>query len=175
MLIRAQMNNNPPISKVRSAGIGSGLEPFQSCGGSKPLRVNNARDHKRRDCRQRAVSRTSELRWLIWLRVLLLAHLAVHAQVCTEISPGENIQSALNSCGSGSTAVFAAGTYDISSSLTWPCGVSISGPVVPWPGPYEARINWTGSGSAFNYPACSVDNVVFQYMEFTWRRGNPSI
>ena len=164
------MNNNPPISKVRSAGIGSGLEPFQSCGGSKPLRVNNARDHKRRDCRQRAVSRTSELRWLIWLRVLLLAHLAVHAQVCTEISPGENIQSALNSCGSGSTAVFAAGTYDISSSLTWPCGVSISGPVVPWPGPYEARINWTGSGSAFNYPACSVDNVVFQYMEVA---GNP--
>ena len=164
------MNNNPPISKVRSAGIGSGLEPFQSCGGSKPLRVNNARDHKRRDCRQRAVSRTSELRWLIWLRVLLLAHLAVHAQVCTEISPSENIQSALNSCGSGSTAVFAAGTYDISSSLTWPCGVSISGPVVPWPGPYEARINWTGSGSAFNYPACSVDNVVFQYMEVA---GNP--
>jgi hypothetical protein len=67
-------------------------------------------------------------------------------------------------------AVFAAGTYDISSSLTWPCGVSISGPVVPWPGPYEARINWTGSGSAFNYPACSVDNVVFQYMEVA---GNP--
>ena len=170
MLMRAQMNNNPPISKVRSAGIGSGLEPFQSRGGSKPLCVNNARDYKRRDCRQRAVSRTSELRWLIWLRVLLLAHLAVHAQVCTEISPGENIQSALNSCGSGSTAVFAAGTYDISSSLTWPCGVSISGPVVPWPGAYEARINWTGSGSAFNYPACSVDNVVFQYMEVA---GNP--
>jgi len=170
MLMRAQMNNNPPISKVRSAGIGSGLEPFQSRGGSKPLCVNNARDYKRRDCRERAVSRTSELRWLIWLRVLLLAHLAVHAQVCTEISPGENIQSALNSCGSGSTAVFAAGTYDISSSLTWPCGVSISGPVVPWPGAYEARINWTGSGSAFNYPACSVDNVVFQYMEVA---GNP--
>jgi hypothetical protein len=164
------MNNNHPISKVRSAVIGSGLPPFQSRGDSKPTRVNNARDHKRRDCRQRAVSRTSELRWLLWLPVLLLAHLAVHAQICTEISPGEDIQSALNSCGSGSTAVFAAGTYDISSSLTWPCGVSISGPVVPWPGPYEARINWTGSGSAFNYPACSVDNVVFQYMEVA---GNP--
>ena len=38
------------------------------------------------------------------------------------------IQSILNACGSGNTAVFAAGTYDISSNLKWPCGVSIAGP-----------------------------------------------
>ena len=66
------------------------------------------------------------------------------------------IQSILNACGSGNTAVFAAGTYDISSNLKWPCGVSIAGPTpagvtIPsgtgsmtvYPGPYSATLNWT--------------------------------
>jgi hypothetical protein len=79
------------------------------------------------------------------------------------------IQSTLNSCGSGNTAVFAAGTYNVSSSVNWPCGVSISSASTPSFGTSQSVIiNWTGSGAAFNYPSsCTVTGVVFQGIEVT--------
>ncbi len=79
------------------------------------------------------------------------------------------IQSTLNSCGSGNTAVFAAGTYNVSSSLNWPCGVSISSASAPSFGTSQsAVIKWTGSGAAFGYPSsCTVTGVVFQGIEVT--------
>jgi hypothetical protein len=58
-----------------------------------------------------------------------------HASTCTTLSAGASqsaIQSALNSCGSGNTVAFSAGLYSTSSSLTIPCGVSVTGPAV-WP------------------------------------------
>ena len=90
------------------------------------------------------------------------------------------IQSTLNSCGSGNTAVFAAGTYNIGSTLNWPCGVSIAGPTpagvtIPsgtgsmtvYPGPYTATLNWTGGGGNWvvSYPSgCTASGVAFQFM-----------
>jgi Bacterial Ig-like domain (group 2) len=87
------------------------------------------------------------------------------------------IQSTLNSCGSGNTAVFAAGTYSVSSTLNWPCGVSITGPAVPLTtyatgDGYKhlgyvptATINSTEGPNAwvFSYPACTTP-VSFTYM-----------
>jgi Chitobiase/beta-hexosaminidase C-terminal domain len=58
-----------------------------------------------------------------------------HAATCATLSAGASqstIQSALNSCGSGNTVAFSAGLYSTSSSLTIPCGVSVTGPAV-WP------------------------------------------
>ncbi len=90
------------------------------------------------------------------------------------------IQSTLNSCGSGNTAVFAAGTYNIATTLKWPCGVSIAGPTpvgvtIPsgsgsmtvYPGPYTATLNWTGGGGNWvvSYPSgCTASGVTFQFM-----------
>src|ERR1700677_3824636 len=87
------------------------------------------------------------------------------------------IQPTLNSCGSGNTAVFAAGTYSVSSTLNWPCGVSITGPAVPLTtyatgDGYKnlgyvptATINSTMGTNAwvFSYPACTTP-VSFTYM-----------
>jgi hypothetical protein len=55
------------------------------------------------------------------------------ASVCTTIngSSGQSaVQSALNSCGSGNTLALT-GTLTVTSPLTQPCGVSMTGPVVP--------------------------------------------
>ncbi len=98
------------------------------------------------------------------------------------------IQATLDSCGSGNTAVFAAGSYDIGSTLSWPCGVSVSGPtpagvLIPsgsgstsvFPGPYTATLNWTGGGGSWvlKYPSgCSVSGVVFQFMNVNGNRPN---
>ncbi len=76
------------------------------------------------------------------------------------------IQSTLNSCGSGNTAVFAAGTYNIANSINWPCGVSISSAAPSFGTSQSVLINWTGSGAAFNYASnCSATGVVFQGIE----------
>ncbi len=83
------------------------------------------------------------------------------------------IQSTLNSCGSGNTVVFAAGSYNISSTLSWPCGVSISSPTVNFGNSKPVTINWTGSGAAFSYPSsCTVKNVVFQGIEVAANPGS---
>jgi hypothetical protein len=76
------------------------------------------------------------------------------------------IQSTLNSCGSGNTVVFAAGSYNVSNTLSWPCGVSISSPTATFGSSKPVTINWTGSGAAFSYPSsCTVTGVVFQGIE----------
>jgi Chitobiase/beta-hexosaminidase C-terminal domain len=113
---------------------------------------------------------------MLRLTVVMMALLAcarAHAANCP-ISAGasqSSIQTALSSCGSGNTAVFAAGSYTFSSSVSWPCGVSISGPVVAYPGPYTATINFSFAGAwAFDYPACSVSGVSFKYMNVVGSR-----
>ncbi len=74
------------------------------------------------------------------------------ASICTTLSSGASqstIQSALNSCGSGNTVAFSTGTYGpITSTITIPCGVSMTGPVVP----YSQTPNQTATinGSSFN-------------------------
>jgi len=66
---------------------------------------------------------------------LLCGFAQAHASTCTTLSAGASqstVQSTLNSCGSGNTVAFSAGLYSTSSSLTIPCGVSVTGPAV-WP------------------------------------------
>jgi hypothetical protein len=49
--------------------------------------------------------------------------------------------------------------------------VSISGPVLAYPGPYTATINFSFAGAwAFDYPACSVTGVSFKYMNVVGSR-----
>lgn len=90
------------------------------------------------------------------------------------------VQAALTAAGSSSctgtanatTVSFGAGSYSITSGLTWPCGASVTGPAVTiQPGPFgvvpTATVNSSGyQGFAFNYPAgCNTTGVVFQYLE----------
>jgi hypothetical protein len=144
-------------------------------GPGKPLRVNNTRDHNRRDCRQHTVSGAGELRWVLCLRFLLLAPLAVHAQICTQLSPGTNIQSALNSCWGGSTAVFAAGAYTVPSSVSVPCGVSLAGPKATWSNPsnYTATLNFSGTDSPFTFSPCSTP-ISIRYLNFDGGEPQPN-
>ena len=66
----------------------------------------------------------------------LLASARAHAATCQTLSSGASqsqILAALNSCGSGNTLAFSAGTYGpITSTVLIPCGVSLSGPTVPY-------------------------------------------
>jgi hypothetical protein len=61
---------------------------------------------------------------------------SARAATCTTLASGATqaaIQSALNGCGAGNTLAFSQGTYGpISSVVTIPCGVSMTGPVVPY-------------------------------------------
>ena len=83
-----------------------------------------------------------------------------HASTCP-IPAGvreSKIQSTLNSCGSGNTVLFAAGSYSLSSALTVPCGVSLAGPTVAWSNPsrYTATLNSSVSrGPAVVFSGCS--------------------
>src|ERR1700677_4823948 len=87
------------------------------------------------------------------------------------------IQSTLNSCGSGSTVVLAAGTYSIGSTLTLPCGVSISGPVVPYSQTHNQTAILNGSfgvgqfGPIVTTAGCSASQTI-QYLE--WNGGRPN-
>ena len=94
------------------------------------------------------------------------------------------IQSTLNSCGSGNTVVFAAGSYSITSQLTLPCGVSLFGPTPASNGgtqPYYSQTpNQTailnGSVGANNTAlkttaGCSVPQTI-QFLE--WNGGQPN-
>ncbi len=67
--------------------------------------------------------------------VVMLFCPRAHAATCATLPAGASqatIQTALNSCGSGNTLAFSSGLYSTSSSLTIPCGVSVTGPAV-WP------------------------------------------
>ena len=103
-----------------------------------------------------------------------------HASVCKTEANGTSqsqIQSDLNSCGSGNTLAFSAGNYSIGSTVSWPCGVSMTGPTVPLASyttgdGYKhlgyiptATFNWTGGTNAwvFSYPACT-SPVSFTYL-----------
>ena len=94
------------------------------------------------------------------------------------------IQSTLNSCGSGNTVTFAAGSYSITSQLTLPCGVSLAGPAPASNGgtqPYYSQTpNQTailnGSVGANNTAlkttaGCSVPQTI-QFLE--WNGGQPN-
>ena len=71
------------------------------------------------------------------LLVLALLFCATHARAstCTTLSgsPSQStLQSALNSCGNGNTLQLSAGSTTVTSTVTLPCGVILSGPVVPF-------------------------------------------
>jgi hypothetical protein len=94
--------------------------------------------------------------------VVCLVFCAFHAHASTcAISSGaaeSTIQSTLNSCGSGNTATFAAGTYLLSAMLNVPCGVSLAGPEVAWSNPsaYTATLNSSVTGDpAVVFSGCS--------------------
>lgn len=82
-----------------------------------------------------------------------------HAAVCSTVSSGASastVQTAINACGSGNTLMFAsAGTWTFGTQLSIACGVSLSGPVIPYPGPgpfsgngpFLATINSTVTGT----------------------------
>jgi hypothetical protein len=101
------------------------------------------------------------------------------ASICTTLSSGASqstIQSALNSCGSGKTVALAAGTYGpITSTVTIPCGVSISGPAVPYSQTHNqtAVINGTvGDGPGFQTTAgCTVPQTI---QDVEWNGGQPN-
>ena len=103
------------------------------------------------------------------------------ASICTTLSSGASqstIQSALSSCGSGKTVALSAGTYGpITSTVTIPCGVSISGPEVPYSQTHNqtAIINGTvGDGPGFQTTAgCTVPQLI-QYVEWNGGRPNPN-
>jgi hypothetical protein len=101
------------------------------------------------------------------------------ASICTTLSSGASqsaIQSALSSCGSGKTLALSAGTYGpITSTVTIPCGVSISGPVVPYSQTHNqtAIINGTvGDGPGFQTTAgCTVPQTI---QDVEWNGGKPN-
>jgi hypothetical protein len=114
--------------------------------------------------------------------VVLLFCARSHA-ACTTLSSGASqstISSALSSCAStgGGTVTLGVGTYGpITSSVTIPCNVSISGPVVPYSRTpnQTATINGT-SGSSFGWgfqttAGCSQTQTI-QYL--AWNGQRPS-
>jgi hypothetical protein len=115
-----------------------------------------------------------------YLITLLFAYCAItgihaHAANCP-LASGGSISSAVSSCGSGNTVQLAAGTYTISSQFTLPCGVSISGPVVPYSQTPNQTAHITGSvgnNSAIKTTAgCSVPQTI-EYVEWNGGRPNP--
>jgi hypothetical protein len=105
----------------------------------------------------------------------LLACSRAHAANCN-LASGGNVATALASCGSGNTVQFASGgTWSVASTVTIPCGVSMSGPVQPYSqSPNQtATINGsTGGGWGFQTtPGCTVPQTI-QYL--AWNGGQPS-
>jgi hypothetical protein len=85
------------------------------------------------------------------------------------------IAATISSCGSGNTAVFAPGTYNLSSRVYVPCGVSLAGPQVPWSNPsqYTAIIkSKVVGGAAFRFSGCSTAASV-EYLEFDGGQPSP--
>jgi hypothetical protein len=110
---------------------------------------------------------------------LFLVCLKAHA-ACGTITSGmstSQLQTAISSCSSGQTAQFPAGTWSITSQISIPCGVSISGPVVsttPFPGNFTASLNGSvGANWGFHFPGSSCTAAMsVQYLN--WNGGQPS-
>lgn len=116
------------------------------------------------------------IRRILLLFGLIFCAAQARAATCTTLSSGGNIGSAMASCGSGNTVQLNAGTYSVTTPITIPCGVSLSGPVVPYSQTpnQTATINGsTGSSWGFNTTAgCSVGQTI-QYI--AWNGGRPSL
>lgn len=116
---------------------------------------------------------------LLWFGLLLAIVPRAHAATCTTLASGSSqsqIQAALNSCGSGNTVAFAAGTFGpITSTVTIPCGVSMSGPVVPYSQTPNQTATINGSSGFIGWgfqttSACSASQSI-QYL--AWNGQQP--
>jgi hypothetical protein len=85
------------------------------------------------------------------------------------------IQSAIAGAVNCSLILFAEGTYNVTSQIYLPCpssGLTIAGPVVPWPGPYKVTLNGSVAGNwGFSYGPCA-SPVTIEYLD--WNGGEPS-
>jgi Chitobiase/beta-hexosaminidase C-terminal domain len=117
--------------------------------------------------------------WPLLLSLMMVGGWSTaHAANCP-IAAGasaSSIQSTLNSCSSGNTATFAAGTYYITSAINIPCGVSLSGPVPSnlYPGPYTATFSSSlGSNWMFSFPSGCTAPMNVNYLNFNGNRPQP--
>jgi hypothetical protein len=113
---------------------------------------------------------------LLWLALLLVFLPRAHAACTQSITSGMNasqLQTAIDSCSSGSTASFPAGTYSIGSTVTIPCGVSLSGPAVPYSQTHNQTAILSAAsgfvGPAFENTGCSTAQSV-EYLEWNGER-----
>src|ERR1700677_265089 len=77
--------------------------------------------------------------------------------------------------GSGNNVIFSPGDYVITSPITIPCAagpMNISGPVVPWPGPYSATLISNINTWMFSINTCSTA-VTIKYLNFNGNHPNP--
>jgi hypothetical protein len=85
------------------------------------------------------------------------------------------IQSEIAGAADCSLILFTAGTYNITSQIFIPCpnsGLTVSGPIVPWPGPYNVTLNGPVEGNwGFAFGPCA-SPVTIQYLD--WNGGEPS-
>jgi hypothetical protein len=92
----------------------------------------------------------------------------------SSMSSGQ-IQNLIADAANCSLIFFAAGTYNITSSIAIPCpssGLTIAGPAVAWPGPYQATLNGSVLGGwGFAFGPCS-SPVTIEYLN--WNGGEPS-
>jgi hypothetical protein len=163
--------NNFMALKVFRRGISA---PATTCtvpdGSGSPGAPYSFYGSRRRVCR-------TILRTLPILVCVIFCTFHAHAATCA-ISSGASestIQSILNSCGSGNTATFAAGTYSITSTLKVPCGVSLAGPEVAWSNPsaYTATLNSSvPEDPAVKFNGCSTAASV-QYLNCDGGRPSP--
>ena len=116
---------------------------------------------------------------LLWLTLLLAFLPKAHAGTCP-VSAGASwatIKGVITGCASPGTVTFAAGTYTgVNSSVTIPCGVSLSGPVVPYSQTHNQTAILQGSSSNTAAPfntntGCSTSQTI-QYLE--WDGMHPS-
>jgi chitobiase/beta-hexosaminidase-like protein len=119
------------------------------------------------------------MRKLLFILGLLLACGKAHA-ACGTITAGmteSQIQTALNSCVSGNTLSFPAGSYGPwSSTMALPCGVSLSGPAVPYSRTpnQTAIINGSSSFSGFAFQTtsgCSASQTI-EYLQWNGQHAN---
>ena len=87
------------------------------------------------------------------------------------------LSSTISSAASCAMVVFAAGTYTITSQLKVPCGVTLSGPTVAWPGPYTAVLNTNslgGTPAIAMQSGCSTSITgAVQYLEINAKQPSP--
>jgi hypothetical protein len=114
---------------------------------------------------------------LLLLSGLALGTTRARAATCQVPSGASQaiIAATISACGSGNTVAFAAGTYQLSSTVYVPCGVSLTGPIVPWSNPSAntATINSkVGGGAAFRFDGCATPASV-KYLNFNGGQPSP--